>query len=70
MISEGSCHTEDTDNSALPSQEYITFENILKYKAVILNHNNITVFLYYDLINAALVSIRDSFKKVLLVPNF
>ncbi len=35
MISEGSHETEDWSNdaeySALPSQEYITFLNILKY---------------------------------------
>ncbi len=34
MISEGSCDTEDwskdAENIALPSQEYITFENLLK----------------------------------------
>ncbi len=34
MISEGSCDTEDqsndAENSALPSQEYIIFESILK----------------------------------------
>ncbi len=30
------------ENSALPSQEYIIFQNILKLKTVILNCNNIS----------------------------
>ncbi len=47
MISEGSYDTEDrsnyAENSALPSQEQITFENIFKYKTVILQSNILTV---------------------------
>ncbi len=65
MISKGSCDTEDwsndAENSALPSQEQIGFENIFKYKTVILKYNNIfqnTVFLNKH--NAATVGIKDN----------
>ncbi len=63
MISEGSCDTGvmDAENSALPSQEYITFPTIIKYKILVLNCKKwFTIFLFYsiyDQINAALVSV-------------
>ncbi len=48
MISVGLFDIEDlrsdAENSALPLQEYIRFLNILKYKTVILNYNNITKY--------------------------
>ncbi len=46
MISEGSRDTEnwsnDAENSALTSQGYITFWNLLKQNKFILNCNNIS----------------------------
>jgi len=47
MISERSCDTEDSKNSALPSQEEITFLNILQ-KPV---HLNVTNILQYNFFN-------------------
>ncbi len=51
MISEGSCDTEDwsnnAKNAALPSQEYITFSNILRLKIVHLKCNNISRYLLH-----------------------
>ncbi len=41
MISNGA------ENSALPSQKLIQFQNVLKYKIVILNSNNISQYDYF-----------------------
>ncbi len=67
MISKGSCDTEDwskdAENSALPSQELITFLNIFKYKTVILICNSIPKHvdqIVFDQINAALMTMKLS----------
>ncbi len=60
MISEGSCDTEhwsnDAENSALHHRNKLHFKILHDY---ILIFHNFTFFLYFDQINAALVSIRD-----------
>ncbi len=67
MISEGSCDTEDWSNDAENSALITETIYILKhsYRKLILNCNNITVFIAviicFDQINAVLVSIRDFF---------
>jgi len=55
VISEGSCDTEDWSNDAGKQMIYtgIIFHNITGF-----------VFLFFDQINAVLVSRRDSFKSI------
>ncbi len=50
-------------HSAFPSEEYITFYNILTWKMVILNCNNISQFYcIFDQINVALVRLFTDHK--------
>ncbi len=63
MISEGSCATEDWSNGCLPlpSQEYILFKNLFKYKTF--SCNNILqyycLYCFINQINVAFLSMRD-----------
>ncbi len=60
------------ENVALPSQEYILFKNLFKYKTFSCNN----ILQYYCLCciinqtNVDLVSMRESMKKILKTPNF
>ncbi len=69
-ICEGSCDTEDcsndAENSALHRRNKLHFKiysNKKKIFEIIKTFHNITVLLYTNQINAALVSIRDVFQR-------
>ncbi len=69
-ICEGSCDTEncsnDAENSALHRRNKLHFKiysNIKQLFEVVKTFHNITVSLYINQINAALVSIRDVFQR-------
>jgi len=69
MISEGSCNiedwTNDAENSALHHSTKLLFKLYLNRKLFffIVIFHNITLLLFFDQINAALVSIKDFFQK-------
>ncbi len=64
----------DAENCSFASQEIIIYLCMLKQKTVMLNGNNIhkITILYFDQINASLMSIRNFFKSTtfLLTLNF
>jgi len=68
MISEGSCDTEDEEwsNGALNKLQFKIYSHILSF-------NNISLFLlYFFLMNASLLSIRDvsqKHSKIVQIPN-
>ncbi len=69
MISEGSCDPVDWSNAAENSALIKGINNILKYIKIENAHFKLYSFLlYFDQLHAVLVSIRDFFKNIKILP--